>query len=121
MALGTGIVQGPIQYNQAPGVTAAYTQDDPRSANGMASTSVQIQNNAPLPVQVTAGGDEWSITSAQSSTIPLPPDGSGVVWTVTNPGSSQVTGFITFIWLLDSQEAPQPDGPLSGQGSGSGN
>lgn len=94
---------------------------------GVGSAALQVQNVSPLPIQITIGTDTYWVTASQATTLPLPlpPNGAGVDYTLTNNTASTVTGSQTFVWLLDGQEPPQPDGPLTsaaatGAGSGGG-
>ena len=104
--MGTGLTTGPFVV--LPGMP--LTLQDPRQ--GVNSTSVQVQNNSDLAVSVLSGADTWTITSNQSSTIPL--SGGGAALTVT-PGTVGTGGIVTAVWLLDAsdQSAPQPDGQLT--------
>lgn len=92
---------------------------------GVGSAALQVQNASPLSIQITIGTDTYWVTASQATTLPLPPNGAGVDYTLTNNTASTVTGSQTFVWLLDGQEPPQPDGPLTsaaatGAGSGGG-
>jgi len=101
----TGLTTGPFLI--LPG--QALTLQDPRLA--VASKAVQIQNNSGVSLSILSGADVWSITSNQSSTIPLPGDGAAIMVT---PGGVGTGGLLTCVWLLDDQVSPQPDGPLTG-------
>jgi hypothetical protein len=80
---------------------------------GVPSSSVQVQNQTQMPLIVTVGPDQWTLTAQQSSTIPLPRNGAGIGYSLTNDFATEQFGLVTVVWLLDRQLAPQPDGPLT--------
>jgi hypothetical protein len=86
---------------------------DPRIA-GVASTRVQIQNRSQFDLAVTAGGEVWTVTAQQSTTIRLHPDHVGFGWQLTNNGTGSASGAIVGIFMVTGEHAPQPDGPLTG-------
>jgi hypothetical protein len=81
---------------------------------GFPSAFVQVQNASPMPTTITIGADQWEVTAAQATTLPLPPDGAGIDYSTTNDFATEQFGTITVIWLLKGQLPPQPDGPLTG-------
>jgi hypothetical protein len=109
---GTGLVAGPYPYTAAPGFSDTFPVPDPH-ITGVPSSSVQVQNVGPLPLIVTVGPDQYAVTASQSTTIPLPTNGAGIVCTLTNSGAATESGSLEFVWMLEGQWPPQPDGPLT--------
>lgn len=80
---------------------------------GVGSAFLQVQNRSSIPIMIVIGPDEYAVSAAQATTLPLPGDGAGVDYVLTNSTAATVTGSQTFTWLLDGQLPPQPDGPLT--------
>ena len=103
--MATGVTTGPFII--VPGTALAL--DDPRT--GITSSFLQLQNNSGTSLSVLSGTDYWTITANQSSTIPVTGGGAAILVTPSAVGAG---GLLTAVWLLDGQDAPQPDGPLTG-------
>ena len=106
--VGTGITTGPYSLALNTSVTVTH----PRTG-GVLSTSVQIQNASGYALSVLSGTDLYTITAYQSTTIPVPVSGQGVVMTPTLSTTPTVSPTAVMIWLLSGQDPPQPDGPLT--------
>lgn len=109
---GTGLTTT-TSLNILDGDTAVGSVADPRT-DGTGSAAVQVQNKLPIKCNLTVGGDAWSVSGMQSATIPLPAGASGVLYSMPNSSGAQQSGALVFVWMLDAQQAPQPDGPLTG-------
>src|SRR5215469_11295393 len=85
-------------FTLAPGATSAPTAEaDPNAKTGSQSDWVQVQNETPFDLTVLIGPDEWAVTSAQASTLPLPGDGAAITLTAVASASalSTVTATVT--------------------------
>jgi hypothetical protein len=104
----TGETTGPFAL--IPGATVQL--DDPFARLGAQSSFVQLQNASGLAISVLSGGNLYTITSNQSSTIPTPGSGQELI---ASAGDVGLGGTLTAVWLLKGQSPPQPDGPLTAQ------
>jgi hypothetical protein len=105
---GTGLTAGPFALTLNQSLQCA----DPHV--GVASTSVQVQNSSGFALAVNSGAEVYSITSYQSSTIPVPASGAGITITPVSQQSQSGAASVTLVWMLDGQWPPQPDGALTG-------
>lgn len=116
---GTGIPFS-FQVSVTPGNSAFGPITDQHAAVGVPSDLVQIQNATDMAMGLTIGTDIFYISSQQATTLPIPKNGAGLAYSLTNNSGSTQVGTVTFIWLWNGQESPQPDGPLAGPPTGSG-
>ena len=104
----TGLTTGPFALD----LGETFATPDPNANSNSGSVDAQFQNASEYALTIQGGTDQWTVTSYQSTTIPCPTGGLGFLVTPTGITGTPGNGQLTVVWLLDNQEAPQPDGPL---------
>ena len=105
----TGLTTGPFALD----LGETFATPDPNANSSGGSVNAQFQNASEYAITVQGGTDQWTVTSYQSTTIPCPPGGLGFLVTPESITGTPGNGQLTVVWLLNNQEAPQPDGPLT--------
>ncbi len=105
----TGLTTGPFALE----LGSTLATPDPNANSSGGSVNAQFQNASAYAITVQGGTDQWTVTSYQATTIPCPPGGLGFLVTPESITGTPGNGQLTVVWLLNNQEAPQPDGPLT--------
>lgn len=106
--MSTGTTAGPFYLTYQ----VQQTFGDTQAQWGQTSDFVQIQNSSGFVLQVTSGGDVYTIQPLTTATIPTQ-DGKGITVYPGSIGAQQTTATIYLVWLLPGQNPPMSDGPIS--------
>lgn len=104
----TGLTTGP--YTLTNGVSVSLS--DPYRYSTPAA-NVQLQNNTGFLLTVQSSGAPYTVQPYTATTIPTIMGGQSIVVVPSATTPNQV-GQLSVVWLLDGQNPPIPDGPLTG-------
>ena len=96
-----------------PQLSVLDTVADPTAQYGTPADRVQVQNASPFTLQVSVGGQQFTIQSFTAQTLPTSSTGAGLTLVPTD-GPTGAQGSITAVWLLDNEGPPMADGQLTG-------
>ena len=102
----TGITTGPIALSNG----GTFSLNDPHIYSTFA-TNIQIQNSTGYVVFIQSAGAGYNIQPYTATTIPTN-YGQTLVGTATNTGNV-TTGSLYAVWLLEGQDPPINNGPLT--------
>ena len=96
-----------------PQLSVLSTIPDPTAQYGSPADRVQVQNASPFTLQVSVGGQQFTIQSFTAQTLPTSSTGAGCTIVATS-GPTGAQGSITAVWLLAGEGPPMTDGQLTG-------